>query len=56
MADGEQPRPGSWNRIYLTVDDINAEVGSIDRRGRDFPQRHRERPGWFLGSRAGSRG
>jgi catechol 2,3-dioxygenase-like lactoylglutathione lyase family enzyme len=26
MTDGEQPRPGGWNRIHLVVDDIAAEV------------------------------
>jgi catechol 2,3-dioxygenase-like lactoylglutathione lyase family enzyme len=26
MADGEQPRPGGWNRIHFIVDDLDAEV------------------------------
>jgi catechol 2,3-dioxygenase-like lactoylglutathione lyase family enzyme len=26
MPDGEQPRPGGWNRIHLIVDDLPAEV------------------------------
>jgi len=26
MADGEQPRPGGWNRIHLIVDDLPVEV------------------------------
>ena len=24
MPDGEQPRPGGWNRIHLIVDDLSA--------------------------------
>ena len=26
MADGEQPKPGGWNRIHFVVDDLQAEV------------------------------
>ena len=26
MSDGEQPRPGGWNRIHLIVDDLAGEV------------------------------
>src|ERR1041385_4266028 len=26
MADGEQPKPGGWNRIHFVVDDLEAEV------------------------------
>ena len=26
MPDGEQPKPGGWNRIHLIVDDIDSEV------------------------------
>lgn len=29
MADGEQPRPGGWNRIHLLVEDIEAEVARL---------------------------
>ena len=36
MADGEQPRPGGWNRIHLIVDDINAEVARLASEGVTF--------------------
>jgi catechol 2,3-dioxygenase-like lactoylglutathione lyase family enzyme len=26
LPDGRQPEPGGWNRIHLTVDDIEAEI------------------------------
>ena len=29
MPDGEQPRPGGWNRIHLLVDDLAAEVARL---------------------------
>jgi len=29
MPDGEQPRPGGWNRIHLVVDDLAAEVARL---------------------------
>jgi len=29
MSDGEQPRPGGWNRIELVVDDVDAEIGRL---------------------------
>ncbi|QRM54524.1 VOC family protein [Sinorhizobium sp. BG8] len=29
MPDGEQPRPGGWNRIHLVVDDLLAEVARL---------------------------
>jgi catechol 2,3-dioxygenase-like lactoylglutathione lyase family enzyme len=29
MPDGEQPRPGGWNRIHLVVDDLPAEVARL---------------------------
>jgi catechol 2,3-dioxygenase-like lactoylglutathione lyase family enzyme len=37
MADGEQPKPGGWNRIHFVVADLNAEVARL--RGADvtFP-------------------
>jgi catechol 2,3-dioxygenase-like lactoylglutathione lyase family enzyme len=36
MADGEQPRPGGWNRIHLIVDDITAEVARLTAEGVTF--------------------
>jgi catechol 2,3-dioxygenase-like lactoylglutathione lyase family enzyme len=36
MADGEQPRPGGWNRIHLIVDDIAAEVARLTAEGVTF--------------------
>src|SRR5262249_29829639 len=29
MRDGDQPRPGGWNRIHLIVDDLPAEVARL---------------------------
>jgi len=29
MPDGEQPKPGGWNRIHLIVDDIEGEVARL---------------------------
>jgi len=29
MPDGEQPKPGGWNRIHLLVDDLAAEVARL---------------------------
>jgi catechol 2,3-dioxygenase-like lactoylglutathione lyase family enzyme len=29
MPDGDQPRPGGWNRIHLIVDDLPAEVARL---------------------------
>ena len=29
MPDGEQPKPGGWNRIHLVVDDLAAEVARL---------------------------
>jgi catechol 2,3-dioxygenase-like lactoylglutathione lyase family enzyme len=36
MADGEQPRPGGWNRIHLIVDDIDAEIARLRAAGVPF--------------------
>ena len=36
MADGEQPRPGGWNRIHLIVDDLPAEVARLRVAGAQF--------------------
>jgi catechol 2,3-dioxygenase-like lactoylglutathione lyase family enzyme len=36
MADGEQPRPGGWNRIHLIVDDLKAEVARLRAEGVQF--------------------
>ncbi len=36
MPDGEQPRPGGWNRIHLLVDDISAEVSRLRAAGVSF--------------------
>jgi len=36
MADGEQPRPGGWNRIHFVVDDIAAEVARLRAAGVTF--------------------
>jgi catechol 2,3-dioxygenase-like lactoylglutathione lyase family enzyme len=36
MPDGEQPRPGGWNRIHLIVDDLPAEVARLRAAGTQF--------------------
>ena len=36
MSDGEQPKPGGWNRIHFVVDDLNAEVARLKAAGVSF--------------------
>jgi catechol 2,3-dioxygenase-like lactoylglutathione lyase family enzyme len=36
MTDGEQPRPGGWNRIHFVVDDLEAEVARLTTAGASF--------------------
>jgi catechol 2,3-dioxygenase-like lactoylglutathione lyase family enzyme len=36
MPDGTLPSPGGWNRFALEVDDIEAEVASLRKRGARF--------------------
>jgi catechol 2,3-dioxygenase-like lactoylglutathione lyase family enzyme len=36
MPDGDQPRPGGWNRIHLIVDDLPAEVARLRAAGVAF--------------------
>jgi len=36
MADGEQPKPGGWNRIHFVVDDLAAEVARLRAAGVTF--------------------
>ena len=36
MVDGEQPRPGGWNRIHLIVDDLAVEVSRLRSDGVQF--------------------
>ena len=36
MADGEQPRPGGWNRIHFVVDDLDAEIARLEAEGVRF--------------------
>ena len=36
MPDGEQPKPGGWNRIHLIVDDRPAEVARLRAEGARF--------------------
>jgi catechol 2,3-dioxygenase-like lactoylglutathione lyase family enzyme len=36
MSDGEQPRPGGWNRIHLIVDDLEAMVVELAAAGVPF--------------------
>ena len=45
MPDGEQPKPGGWNRIHLIVDDIEAEVARLREAGARFRNDILEGPG-----------
>lgn len=36
MTDGEQPKPGGWNRIHFVVDDLAAEVARLRAAGVKF--------------------
>ena len=36
MTDGEQPRPGGWNRIHFIVDDLEAEIARLTEEGVTF--------------------
>lgn len=36
MPDGEQPKPGGWNRIHFIVDDLGAEVARLRAAGVSF--------------------
>jgi catechol 2,3-dioxygenase-like lactoylglutathione lyase family enzyme len=45
MSDGEQPRPGGWNRIHFVVDDLDAEVARLEGLGAKFRNEAIEGPG-----------
>ena len=45
MPDGVRPEPGGWNRIHLTVDDIDAEVARLRVAGARFRNDIVEGPG-----------
>lgn len=36
MSDGEQPKPGGWNRIHLVVNDLATEVARLRAAGVKF--------------------
>ena len=36
MPDGEEPKPGGWNRIHLIVEDLPAEVARLRASGVKF--------------------
>ncbi|MBK5223295.1 MAG: VOC family protein [Acidimicrobiia bacterium] len=36
MADGDQSRPGGWNRIHLIVDDLDSEIARLRAEGVAF--------------------
>ena len=36
MKDGRMPEPGGWNRIVISVDDLQAEVDRLQKRGIHF--------------------
>jgi catechol 2,3-dioxygenase-like lactoylglutathione lyase family enzyme len=45
MADGEQPRPGGWNRLHFVVDDLAAEVARLRAAGVTFRNEMVKGPG-----------
>jgi catechol 2,3-dioxygenase-like lactoylglutathione lyase family enzyme len=45
MADGEQPKPGGWNRIHFIVDDLDREVTRLGDAGANFRNDVVEGPG-----------
>jgi predicted enzyme related to lactoylglutathione lyase len=45
MSDGEQPRPGGWNRIHFVVDDLDAEITRLEGLGGKFRNDAIEGPG-----------
>jgi glyoxylase I family protein len=45
MPDGRRQQPGGWNRILLTVDDLAAEIGRLERAGVRFRNQTEEGPG-----------
>jgi catechol 2,3-dioxygenase-like lactoylglutathione lyase family enzyme len=36
MADGEQPKPGGWNRIHFVTDDLEGDVERLEKAGVEF--------------------
>jgi catechol 2,3-dioxygenase-like lactoylglutathione lyase family enzyme len=36
MRDGEQPKPGGWNRMHFVVEDLDAEVARLRVAGVQF--------------------
>jgi predicted enzyme related to lactoylglutathione lyase len=36
MPSGEQQAPGGWNRIHLTVDDLDAAIAKLEAAGGHF--------------------
>jgi catechol 2,3-dioxygenase-like lactoylglutathione lyase family enzyme len=36
MPDGEQPKPGGWNRLHLIVDDLASEAARLQAAGVRF--------------------
>jgi catechol 2,3-dioxygenase-like lactoylglutathione lyase family enzyme len=45
MVDGEQPKPGGWNRIHLVVDDLPGEVARLRAAGVKFRNEILKGPG-----------
>ena len=45
MPDGSQPSPGGWNRILISVDDIEAVVTRLKEKGVQFKNDIIEGPG-----------
>lgn len=45
MNDGEQPKPGGWNRIHFIVEDLDAEVARLKAAGVRFRNEKVSGPG-----------
>jgi len=45
MPDGAKPTPGGWNRIVISVDDIESEVARLKQNGVQFKNDIIEGPG-----------
>ena len=45
MPDGSQPSPGGWNRIVISVDDIESVVSQLKQNGVQFKNDIMEGPG-----------
>lgn len=45
MPDGAKPAPGGWNRVVITVDDLDAAVAALSKAGARFRNQPISGPG-----------